>query len=52
MPVTAAASLCGSIFGNAIPAAVASVALSYVVPFAVYRAMLAWSPAVRMKFAE
>ena len=52
MPLTAAASMCGSFFRNAIPAAVASVALTYVVPFAVYRAMLAWSPAVRMKFAE
>ena len=52
MPLTAAASMCGSFFRNAIPAAVASVALTYVVPFAVYRAMLAWSPEVRMKFAE
>ena len=52
MPLTAAASMCGSFFRNAIPAAVASIALIYVVPFAVYRAMLAWSPEVRTKFTE
>ena len=52
MPLTAAASMCGSFFRNAVPAAVASISLTYVVPFAVYRTMLAWSPEVRTKFAE
>ena len=52
MPLTAVSSMCGSFFRNAVPAAVASLALTYVVPFAVYRAALAWSPAVRARFAE
>lgn len=52
LPLTAVGSLAGVIFRNAASSAVASVAVSYAVPFAVYRALVAWSPAVRTKFAE
>lgn len=52
LPLTAIGSLSGVCFGRAAPAAVASVALTYVLPYAAYRALLAWSPIARMKFAE
>lgn len=52
MPLTAIASMCGAVFRNAVPAAVASVTLTYAVPYAVYNALLAWSPGARTAFAE
>ena len=52
LPLTAIGSMAGAIFRNAVSAAVASAVLTYAVPFAVYRALMAWNPAARMKFAE
>lgn len=52
VPLTAAGSLAGVFFRNAVSAAVASVAAAYALPFAVYRALTAWSPAARKCFAE
>ena len=52
LPLTAIGSLSGVCFGRAAPAAVTSVTLTYVLPYAAYRALLAWSPIARMKFAE
>lgn len=52
LPVTAIGSMIGVVFRNAISAAVATVAITYVVPLAAYRALFSWSPAVRQKFAE
>ena len=51
-PLTAIGSLAGVCLRRAAPAAVASVAFTYALPYAVYRALLAWSPVARMKFAE
>ena len=52
VPLTAIGSMVGVFFRNAVSAAVASVALTYALPFAVYRALISWSPAARMKLAE
>lgn len=52
LPLTAVGSMVGVFFRNAMSAAVASVAMTYALPFAVYRAFISWSPAVRMRFAE
>ena len=52
LPLTAIGSLASVCFGRAASAAVASVALTYVLPYAAYRALIAWSVTARMKFAE
>ena len=52
VPLTAIGSLTGVCLRRAASSAVASAALTYAIPYAVYRALLAWSPAARMKFAE
>lgn len=52
LPLTSIGSMAGVIFRNSVSAAVASAALTYAVPFAVYKALLSWNPAARMKFAE
>ena len=52
LPLTAIGSMVGVLFRNAMSALVASVAVTYAVPFAAYRALVSWSPEARMKFAE
>lgn len=52
LPLTAIGSMTGVLFRNAMSAAVASVAVTYAVPFAAYRALISWCPEARMKFAE
>ena len=52
VPLTAIGSMAGVFFRNAISAAVASVSVTYALPFAVYRALISWSPAARARFAE
>ena len=52
VPLTATGSLAGACLRRAAPSAVASVAFTYALPYAAYRALLAWSPAARLKFAE
>lgn len=52
LPLTAIGSMTGVFFRNAMSAAVASMAMTYALPYAVYRALISWSPAARMKFAE
>ena len=52
IPLVAFGSLTGVFFRRAAPAAVTSFALTCAVPYAAYQALLAWSPAMRMMFAE
>ena len=52
LPLTAIGSLCSACFRRAAPAAVTSATLTYALPYASYRALLAWSPVVRKEFAE
>ncbi len=52
LPLTAFGSLAGVCFRRAAPAAVASAAVTYALPYAAYRALLAWSPLARIKLAE
>lgn len=52
LPLTAIGSMAGVLFRNAMSAAVASVAVTYALPFAAYRALVSWCPQARMKFAE
>ena len=52
VPLTAFGSLAGVCLRHAASAAVASVAFTYALPYVAYRALLAWSPVARMKFAE
>ena len=52
VPLAAIGSLAGACFRQPALAAVASAAVTCLLPRAAYRAMLAWIPAVRMKFAE
>ena len=52
IPLVAFGSLTGVFFRRAAPAAVTSFALTCALPYAAYQALLAWSPAMRMMFAE
>lgn len=52
LPLTALGSLSGVAFRRSVPAATASILLTGVVPQAVYRACVEWSPMVRKRFAE
>ena len=52
LPLAAIGSMAGVLFRNAMSALVASVAVTYAVPFVAYRALVSWSPEARMKFAE
>ena len=52
VPLTAIGSLMGVCLRRAAASAVASAAFTYALPYAVYRALLAWSPVARLKFAE
>ncbi len=52
MPLTAIGSMTGALFKNAVPAAVTAISLTCVIPFAIYRALIAWSPVARTRFAE
>lgn len=52
VPLAALGSLAAAAFRRPISAAVASIAVTSAVPWAVYRSLLKWSGAARMKFAE
>lgn len=52
LPLTAIGSLAAVAFRRPAPAAVASLVLTCAVPHALYRALVEWSPLVRMRFAE
>jgi hypothetical protein len=52
LPLTATGSMMGVLLRNPMSAAVASVAVTYALPYVTYRALVSWRPAVRMKFAE
>lgn len=52
LPLTAIGSLSTALFRRAAPAAVASFAVTCALPYAAYRALVAWSPFVRARFAE
>lgn len=52
VPATAVGSMFGACIRRAAPAAVVTVAVTYALPYALYRSMMTWSPAARMRFAE
>ncbi len=52
LPLTAIGSLAAVVLRRPAPAAVASLALTCAAPRALYRALVEWSPPVRMRFAE
>ena len=52
LPLVAIGSLSSALFRRSAPAAVVTFMLTWALPVAAYRALVTWSPLVRMRFAE